>query len=89
MKSQNSEIYFICTNSIGMYWYGRYCNTPLSACWSEGFNTIQALNFELPKRTKPVTTTFEEFAISFPIIHQQFTPFDLAYLQTNYPELLI
>jgi len=87
MKSQNSEIYFI-VRDTGFYWYGKYNYTGNTYYWSLPTRIIQNLTFEFNASIFN-KTSFKQLTETCFIIHSQSTPFNLAYLQINYPELLI
>ncbi len=90
MKSQNSKAYFICSDiDTGTHWYGIYDYNACTFSWTDSARTLSDLIFTIIKWNEPSTTTLEELAVDFPIIHQQPTPFDLAYLQKHYPEHFI
>lgn len=90
MKSQNSEIYLLCSCiHATAYWYGKLDCAKREYYWSKSAISVIDLVFDLASSKDHSNMTLEELALDSPIIHQQSTPFDLAYLQTHYPKLLI
>lgn len=89
MTLPSFKAYFLVFNSIGSFWYGVYNYELATYSWSNNSLVLSEINFNTSHMVDKTDVTLVELFENFlPLLIKPY-PFDFAYIQQYYPELLI